>query len=206
MTDSAKTLDQMMRENLQAGGYAVAGGSNLYMEVMDTATGQVWMSAAPVQLADFEALELEPSLVKVGIARASMDRAAFQYSPGTPGSPVRERVINGRLFINVAAPMEKTPPTLPGGPLGISVNKAHMIGFEVGRPVTILRLPEGDFVEVVGEDTADESLVLPQGGELTRIELSRPWVVSLPTPTRTFFWFGRSMRSFQGPVTLPEFT
>lgn len=206
MTGSTKTLDQMMRENLQAGGYAVVGGRDLYMEVMDTATGLVWMSAAPVQAADFEALELEPSLVKVGIARAPMDRAAFQYSPGTPGSPVRERLINGRLYINVAAPMEKTPPTLTGGPIRISVNKAHMIGFKAGRTVTILRLPEGDFVEVVGEDTADESLVLPQDGELMRIELSRPWVVSLPTPTRTFFWFGESMRSFQGPVTLPEST
>jgi len=35
------------------------------------------------------------------------------------------------------------------------------------------------------------------------VSLARPWVVSLPTPTRTFFWFGGSMRSFQGPVPLP---
>ena len=28
--------------------------------------------------------------------------------------------------------------------------------------------------------------------------------VTLLTPTRTFFWLGESMRSFQGPVTLPE--
>ncbi|MEH6567470.1 MAG: hypothetical protein V7709_00230 [Halioglobus sp.] len=50
----------------------------------------------------------------------------------------------------------------------------------------------------------DESLVLPEGGVLKRIELREPWVVPLPTPTRTFFWFNQGMRSFQGLVTLPE--
>jgi hypothetical protein len=204
MSSSAKSLDEMMRESLQDGGYAVSGGRDLFMEVMDTTTGLVWMSAAPVQLADFEALELEASMVKVGIARAPMDRAAFQYSPGAPEAPVLERVIDGRLYINVAAPLEQTPSALPGGPVEISVNKAHVIGFEVGRSVAVLSLPEGDFVEVVADDSADESLVLPEGGVLKRIELSQPWVVSLPTPTRTFFWFDKAMRSFQGPVTLPE--
>ena len=204
MSSSAKSLDEMMRESLQDGGYAVSGGRDLFMEVMDSTTGLVWMSAAPVQLADFEALELEASMVKVGIARAPMDRAAFQYSPGAPEAPVLERIIDGRLYINVAAPLAQSPSALPGGPLEISVNKAHVIGFEAGRSVAVLSLPEGDFVEVVADDSADESLVLPEGGVLKRIELSRPWVVSLPTPTRTFFWFGQGMRSFQGPVTLPE--
>jgi hypothetical protein len=174
------------------------------MEVMDTATGLVWMTAAPVQMADFEALELEAPLVKVGIARAPMDRAAFQYSPEAPEAPVRERLIDGRLYINVAAPLEQTPSSVPGGPLEISVNKAHVVGFEAGRSVVVLSLPEGDFVEVVGDDGDDESMVLPEGGKLRWIELSRPWVVTLPTPTRTFFWFGKNMRSFQGPVTLPD--
>jgi len=204
MSSSAKSLDDMMRESLQDGGYAVPGGRGLFMEVMDTATGLVWMSAAPVQMAEFEALELEASMVKVGIAPAAMDRAVFQHSPGAPGEPVLERIIDGRLYINVAAPVEQAPPALPGGPVEISVNKAHVIGFEAGRSVAVLSLPEGDFVEVVADDSADESLVLPEGGVLKRIELSQPWVVSLPTPTRTFFWFDRGMRSFQGPVTLPE--
>jgi hypothetical protein len=114
MSSSAKSLDEMMRESLQDGGYAVSGGRDLFMEVMETTTGLVWMSAAPVQLADYEALELEASMVKVGIARAPMDRAAFQYSPGAPEAPVLERVIDGRLYINVAAPLEQTPSALPG--------------------------------------------------------------------------------------------
>jgi hypothetical protein len=204
MNFSAMSVDALMRESLQQGGYAVSGGRDLFMEVMDTTTGLVWMSAAPVQLADYEALLPEEPLVKVGIARAPMDSAGFQYSPGSPDEPVRKRVIDGRLYINVAAPLEQKSPSVPGGPVEISVDKAHVVGFEAGRSVVVLHLPEGNFVEVVGDDAADESLVLPEGGSLRRIHLSQPWVVLLPTPTKTFFWFGKSLRSFQGPVTLPE--
>ena len=201
-----KPLDAMMRETLRAGGYTVPGGRGLFMEVMDTTTGLVWMSAAPVQISDFDTLELDESLRKVGIARAPMDAAAFQSSPGAPGEPVLERVINGRLYINVAAPpppQDWIAPTQPGGPTEIAVNKEHFIGFAAGRSVAVLSLPEGDFVELVGESKGDDALVLPPGGTLRQITLEQPWVVQLPTPTRAFFWFGDAMRSFQGPVTLP---
>jgi hypothetical protein len=65
------------------------------------------------------------------------------------------------------------------------------------------RVPDGDFVEAVGEPDDDDARVLPGGGILKQIVLSEPWVVTLPTPTRAFFWWGESLRSFQGPVTLP---
>jgi len=198
------TLDELMSACLTEGAYCVAGGRELYMEVMDSSSGLVWMSAAPVTEQDFNALEFDPPLVKVGIAPAAMDSAAFQYSPEAPGKPVQQRLIDGRLYINVAAPVARTLPKIPGGPLEIAVDKAHVVGFDAGRSVTIMSLPEGDFVELVGHGSGDHSLVLPQGAALRRIELTRPWVVTLPTPTRAFFWFGESMRSFQGPVTLPE--
>jgi hypothetical protein len=132
MTDSAKSLDEIFGECIQEGGVAVSGGRDLYMEVKDTSTDRVWMSAAPVRAEDFETLELDETLTKVGCARASMDRAAFQYSPGAPGESVLERVIQGRLYINVAVPMEYSAPTRPGGPMEILVNKAHLVGFEAG--------------------------------------------------------------------------
>lgn len=78
------------------------------------------------------------------------------------------------------------------------------IGFDAGRSLVILTLPDGDFVEVVGHAGEDASRVLPVGGTLRQIELTEPWVVPLPTPTRTFFWMGKSLRSFQGPVTVPR--
>jgi len=159
MTEPIKTLDEMIRENIRDGGYAVAGGRDLFMELMDTSTGLVWMSAAPVTEAEFEAVVIEAPLVKVGCARAAMDRAAFQFSPGAPDAPVLERFIDGRLYINVAAPLEQVGPSLPGGPVEISVNKAHLVGFEGGRKVTVLSLPEGDFVELIGDERDEESLV-----------------------------------------------
>jgi len=204
MNSPTKTLEQQIKELLPAGGFNVEGGNDWYMEVKDTETGLVWMSSTPVQPADFEASSLDETLVKVGVGRSTMDRAAFQYSPGAPNKPVRERFINGRHYINVASVHEMIPPTEPNGPMEIMVNKAHVIGFEAGRSVSILSLPQGDFVELIGDSAEDDTRILPAGGSLKQIELTDHWVVPLPTPTRTFFWFGGSMRSFQGPVALPD--
>ena len=132
-----------------------------------------------------------------------MDHAAFCYSPIAPGEPVLQQVIDSHLFINVAEPQAIIPPTVANGPMEIKVNKAHLIGFDAGRTVTIMTSSQGDFVEVVGDSDQDDSLVLPQGASLKQIELTQPWIVPLPTPTQTWFWMGEAMRSFQGPVTLP---
>ena len=79
-----------------------------------------------------------------------------------------------------------------------------MVGYEAGRKLTIMSSHEGDFVEVVGNADYDEELPLPEGASLKTIVLQAPWIVPLPTPTVTFFHFGSGMRSFQGPVTLPQ--
>jgi hypothetical protein len=199
----SESLETKMHECIPDGGFAVLGGRDLFMEVMDTTSRRIWMSGAAVQLSDWEALELEAPLVKSGIGRAAMDRAAFLHSPGATDEPVRERVIGGHLFINVATPAAPIPPSQPEGPMEAFVDKAHVLGFDAGRSISILTLPEGDFVEVIGDSSEDASRVLPAGGILKKIELAEPWIVSLPTPTRAFFWWGKSARSFQGPVTLP---
>lgn len=206
MNTKVKALDQLIQECLLSGAFNVEGGRDWYMEVNDTVTGLVWMSSAPVQPAEYEASALDQTLVKVGLGHSSMDRAAFQYSPGAPNKQVRERIINGRHFINVASVQQIIPLTEPNGPAEIMVDKAHVIGFEAGRSVSILSLPQGDFVELIGDAAEDSTRVLPAGGSIKQIELTDPWVVSLPTPTRTFFWFSGSMRSFQGPVALPSTT
>ena len=59
-------------------------------------------------------------------------------------------------------------------------------------------------MELIGDRDEDATRVLPEGGALGEIVLTEPWVISLPTPTRVFFWWGASLRSFQGPVTLPS--
>ena len=200
---TSSTVEQKLADQLVDGGHLVTSGRELVMEVMDLQAGLVWMSTEPVTQTYFDELELEEGLVKVGIASASMDCAGFQHSPGRGDEPVLQRVIDGRTYINVARPMDQSAPDQPGGPTEIQVDKTHVIGFEAGRSVAILKLPEGNFVEVVGDQSVDGALVLPKDGELTSIELDQPWIVALPSPTRTFFWFEKGMRSFQGPVDLP---
>jgi hypothetical protein len=198
-----KSLKTLMQEQLPEGGIAVPYGRNSHMEVVEVATGRVWMSLDPAIRQDYDLLleELDDSLRGVGVGDASMDAALFRYSPDGEGEPVREREIGGRQFINVAIPGE--PTVHSDGMMQIMVNKSHVVGYEAGRTLTIMSLPEGDFVEVVGVADHDVELPLPEGACLRTIELHAPWVVPLPTPTIAFLHFGPSMRSFQGPVTLP---
>ena len=93
---------------------------------------------------------------------------------------------------------------LTAGMMKMMVNKAHVLGYEAGRSVTILTLPEGDFVGVVGTPEGDGQITLPEGASLRQLEIQQPWVVVLPTPTTTLWHFGMSVRSFQGPVAVPQ--
>ena len=197
-----ETLKSLMQQHLPPGGVVIPGGRDMDMEVIDTQRGLVWMSVEAVTRQDFDKLELDDSLRPMGIAAACMDAALFRHSPNGEGEPVRERVISGHHFINVAAPGAAKP--LPGGMIELMVDKAHVIGFDAGRRLVILSMPEGDFVELVGDADQDHELPLPQGASLRTIELHEPWVVPLPNPTRTLWRFGEKLRSFQGPVTLPE--
>ena len=197
------SLKNLMQEQLSEGAIAVPYGRNSYMEVVEVATGRVWMSVEPANQQDYDLLlkELDESLRGVGVGDASMDAALFRYSPNGEGEPVQERNIAGRLFIQVAIPGK--PIVHPGGMMQIRVNKSHVVGYEAGRILATMRLPEGDFVEVVGNSEHDEDLPLPDKARLHTVELQAPWIVALPSPTIAFFHFGSGMRSFQGPVTLP---
>lgn len=199
-----ETLDSLMRAQLPPGGVAIPGARDMHIEVIDT-DGLVWMSVEVATQRDFDNLTLDDTLRPVGglgVGVAAMDAALFKHSPGVTDKPVRERIIDGHRFINVAIPGQPTP--LSGGMLEIMVNKGHVLGYNAGRILAILSLPEGDFVEVVGNADRDDQLALPEGARLRKIELKQPWIVDLPTPTKTIWQFGAQMRSFQGPVKLPE--
>jgi hypothetical protein len=77
------------------------------------------MSVEVVTQQDFDKLELGDNFRRVGIAAARMDAALFSHSPNGEGEPVRERMISGHRFINVAAPGESRP--LPGGMIELMV-------------------------------------------------------------------------------------
>lgn len=170
------------------------------MEVMDTGTGEVWMSVDPVSAADVAALVIEPHMVKYGPGVSSMDIAWFDRSPGADADgSLAERQIGGRAFRLVARPGKNTP--LPGG-VGIEmmVDKHHNVGFAAGREIEILINPEGlAFVEQIDATAGSAPLVLPPGFSLRRVKLAADWLVRVPRPARVYFFFPQ-LRSYQGPI------
>jgi len=200
---SNRALD-LIAGKVPLGSVIIDGGASLYMEVGDTTNMSQWMCVTPVTQADYDALVVHKPLRKTGVGKAPMDCAAFIASPGL--SHVAERTIDGRRFIHVATPTSISPPSVEGGPMDVLVNKRHVIGFDGGRTVSILTNADGHFVELVGSSCTDGDRILPPGCTLSQIKLKEPWIVHLPTPTKTWFWLGHKMRSFQGPIALPQGT
>ena len=131
-----------------------------------------------------------------------MDQALFRHSPNASGQPMREQIINGLRFINVAQP--SAPQQSASGLVELMVNKAHVLGFEAGRQLSILQFDDKHYVEVVGDDQNDNALPLTAGANIQQVTLSQPWLVELPNPTQTLWVFKPELRSFQGPVELPK--
>lgn len=198
---STRALDLIAGE-IPKGSVVIDGGALLYMEVADTSNMSQWMCVSPATQADYDGLVVTSPLRKSGIGRACMDCAAFVTSPDLPH--VAERTIGGRRFIHVATPTAFTPSSVLGGPADVLVNKRHVIGFDAGRTVSILTNADGHFVELVGLSSTDEGRIFPPGCTLSQITLKQPWIVHLPTPTKTWFWLGKDVRSFQGPIPLPQ--
>jgi len=192
-----------MRAEMVPGGYLVPGGRSLFMELQDLESMMQWMSAEPVTPEEYERLEPGEHYRKFGTAKASMDSAIFQCSPNGEGKPVREAIVAGRRFINVAAAGEIHFAQEPDGFSTVEVNKTHVLGFAAGRTVKFMVLDDKWFVETVGTPDNDSNLKLPQGATITSILLDEDWIVRLPTPTSTFWWFGQG-RGFQGPINPPQ--
>lgn len=205
MSELPPSLEDLMQEATPESGRHLLGGRDLFMEVVDTQTQQVWGAASAIQPKDWEQLELEPPFVKASTGLVSPDATAFRHAPDTPGAPIAETTISGHQFLQIAIGGRPKPPSRPGEPMEIMVTKAHTVGFLSGRSVTIMTIGDECFVELIGTAENDHKLVLPRGGALSQITLDQPWVVELPSPTRCFIWnWGKNPRSFQGPVELPH--
>ncbi len=206
MSQLAPSLEDLMQEATPESGRHLLGGRDLFMEVVDTQTQQVWGAASAIQPKDWEQLKLEPPFVKASTGLVSPDATAFRHAPDTPGAPIAETTISGHQFLQIAIGGRPKPPSRQGEPMEIMVTKAHTVGFQSGRSVSIMTIGDECFVELIGTAETDQNLVLPDGGTLSQISLEQPWIVELPSPTRCFIWnWGKTPRSFQGPVELPDF-
>lgn len=204
MIDLENELESLMLRGLNEAGHMISA-NGLFMEAIDPSTRQVWMSTKPVSRKEFDDWSPEHPHQKVGCDYASMDRAAFRHDPFGSQHAVQTKTIDGYECLHVAVPGEMTPPAEPGLPAQISVTKGHTLGFKAGRRVKVMNIGDQHYVETVGDGKADEGLRLPPTATLSELNLTSHWVVELPCPTTTFFWFTeRGMRSFQGPVELPN--
>lgn len=182
--------------------YVSGGAGDLFMEVQNPETREVWMCCEPVTEERFSRMKPSAPFIKTGYGPAAMDRAAFAHSPQKPDEFTTIEC-DGEPFRHVATPLDIASPASEGGPLRVTVEKHHLIGFDAGREVIVMELDGNRFIEVIGSGEYDEDLVLPEGAWLRRMALAEPLVVMLPEPTTAFFWFGEEIRSFQGPVELP---
>ena len=205
MSQLAPSLEELMQKATPDSGRQLSGGRGLFMEVVNTQTQQVWGTTSAIELADWDRLAPEPPFVKASSGLVSPDATVFRHAPGAPGAPLEERVIAGRPFLQIAIARKPKPPSQPDAATEIMITKAHTVGFQRGRSVTIMMIGDECFVELIGTAKNDHNLILPPGGALSQITLDQPWVIELPSPTRCFIWnWGKTPRSFQGPVELPH--
>jgi hypothetical protein len=195
-------FETAVKELGPSAGLVRGGAGDLFMEIQNMETREVWLCCEPTTEARFARMDPSPPFVKSGYGRASMDRAAFAHSPQKPGELVAMDC-DGEPFRHVATPFGFVSPASGDGPVQATVDKHHLLGFDAGREVTAMELDGMSFIEVVGSGEYDEDRTLPQGARLQRHRLAEPFVVQLPAPTTAFFWFGERLRSFQGPVDLP---
>ena len=172
------------------------------MEALDTSTSDVWLLYDPLTLEEYRAIELPEPFVKSGLGRSRMDAAWFTRSPGaTADGPLEERILAGRRFVRVARP--ELPPTTagPGHPFRVVVHKHHVVGYEAGVPVDVLRAPDGsEFVHVLMA-RRDGERTLAEGWTVRSWTPRSPVLLELPAPTVAYFFV--TGESFQGPVDLP---
>ena len=69
-----KSLQSLMQEQLPEGGVAIPGGRDPHMELIEVATGRVWMSVEAATQQDYDELlqGLDASLHGIGIGAAAM--------------------------------------------------------------------------------------------------------------------------------------
>jgi hypothetical protein len=202
--DLENELEELMRRGLPETGYMFSE-NGLFMEAIDPTTRQVWMTTQPVSRKQFDDWSPKPPHQKVGCEHPAMDRAAFRHDPVGPPHAIQTKIIDGYECLHVAVPGEMIPPADAGLPAQISVTKGHTLGFKAGRRVKFMNIGDAHYVETVGGGKADENLRLPPSATFSELKLTSHWVVDLPCPTTTFFWFSdNGMRSFQGPIQFPN--
>lgn len=174
----------------------------IHMEILETASRNVWLAPDPITRAAFEAFDPGPGFVKTGAARSPMDLVGFRRSPGaSQDGPAIRDTIAGVPFIHVALPA--APPKRPfgeDGPMELVVLKHQTVGFDTGRTLPILCLPDGsEYVQQTGDAPDRVRMGLPEGWSLREAQLESDLTIEMQDEGPRTWWFPKRV-SFQGPV------
>jgi len=180
------------------------GGCELFMELMNSDTRDVWLAQRPVSRERYAELVAPEGFVKSGIGPSAHDAAFFRRSPGAAfDGPLDTMDVDGMTFSHVARPGRFEPGFT--GVFVLPVYKYHRVMFAAGRTIEVADFGDGwDYVPQITEVAMDESppteRVLPEGWSVREVALTDDLFVDVPHPARVCFF--TSGHSFQGPVRL----
>lgn len=179
------------------------GGLDLFAEIRQNSTGDIWLCQRPITMEVFAKLQLPEGFSRTGIGRAAHDVAYFRRSPEAKVDGILDTLeIEGWVFSKVAK-----PGMLESGFVDVivlPVYKYHIVQFNAGRTIEILTMEDGqDYVPNVTElsgmfHKTTKERVLPKGWKIRKETLNQDLIVEIPYPARVCFF--RSGHGFHGPV------
>jgi len=176
-------------------------GPGLRLELMEAATGRVFLSQEPATAAEVASFETPERFRHALVGEAVADMAFFARSPGADDDgPVEMIELGGRRFAFVARSVEIA--TLASGAVEMTIDKHHAVLHRAGRTLDLLDFGDGT-VATPAWGSTDPSVeltaqMLDDGWKLRRIRLADDVLTTIPSPARVIVLdhaFG-----FHGPV------
>ena len=176
-------------------------------EIIEGATGRVWICQAPMTRDEYDALPagVPDGYAPLGIGRSVADVAYFRRSPGAAeDGPVETQAVGDHTFSFIAIGGDRQ--SSPRGIMVLPVDKHHSMWFRAGRTIEILDIGDGaahipQTAEVEGDGWGGRGTrTVPDGWTIREVTLDEPLTVHVDNPAMTY-WFGDGS-SFQGPVDL----
>ncbi len=170
------------------------------LERMDDGTLRAWISADPMTLEEFEAIEIPDNWFKNQPRESSVDGGEFAASPGAD-DVVYEEYFGFRWFHSATVVEVGVPVDDEGLLSGALVEKVHEISYAPGSTVIALVSPEGETYVRIGRDAgrATDEATLPTGWAIDEIDVPDGYTTMLPVPTLVIRTDNQD--SYQGPVS-----
>jgi len=178
-------------------------GPGLRMEIMDTATSDVWICQAEVDEHTPRSLTVPDGFRVSGAAGAVADEAWFDRSPGNDDvGPVDTMEVDGLRFARIARPLRFDTV----GPIMLmTIDKHHTMRYRAGRTIEVIDRGDDTVLAPAWAPTRHFQMVarengreLPDGWSMVTAELTADLVARVPNPATVAVLGDGS--GFHGPV------